>query len=174
MWFDEQLRSIHAAMSEGISEENSGQGKEGPRQDSSQKEEDNSSQTLRQQKKKRLSSEELRRQSLANRPLATMKMNLARDITKPDKKDILLGREPKSWNHEGNQRYRELILKHQNEYHAAAKRCIKTSIVASIVDMLASEGCRFLKKGKKRNTWHQVDRTACIEKVRFPFLSVES
>mmetsp|Transcript_13895 Transcript_13895/g.21184 ORF Transcript_13895/g.21184 Transcript_13895/m.21184 type:complete len:155 (-) Transcript_13895:1122-1586(-) len=154
-------------MSEEISEES---------RSSSQEEEGNSSQTLRQQKNKRLSSEELRRQSLANRPLATMKMNLARDIAKPDKKDILLGREPKSWNHEGNQRYRELILKHQNEYHAAAKRCIKTSIVASIVDKLASEGCRFLKKGKKKkkNIWHQVDRTACIEKVCFPCLSVDS
>eukprot|EP00546_Thalassionema_frauenfeldii_P003081 CAMPEP_0178932690 /NCGR_PEP_ID=MMETSP0786-20121207/22777_1 /TAXON_ID=186022 /ORGANISM="Thalassionema frauenfeldii, Strain CCMP 1798" /LENGTH=279 /DNA_ID=CAMNT_0020610049 /DNA_START=18 /DNA_END=857 /DNA_ORIENTATION=+ len=125
-----------------------------------------SSQASSQKKDKPQSSEEIRRQSLqARRKTDSLKNNLARDITTPGEKDILLGREPKSWNHEGNRRYREVILEHQKEYHAAAKRCIKTSIVASIVEKLTSEGCRFLKRDKKNKAWHQVDRTTCVEKV---------
>lgn len=148
-------------MSEESSEERNDDGANG-----ASNKDDSSSQVSSRKKDKPLSSEEIRRQSLQSRRKADMlKNNLARDITTPGEKDILLGREPKSWNHEGNRRYREVILKHQKEYHAAAKRCIKTSIVASIVEKLTSEGCRFLKRDKKNKVWHQVDRTTCVEKV---------
>jgi len=88
------------------------------------------------------------------------------DINYLSGKDILLGRFYRSWNHEGNRRYRYIILKNQSQYHGTKKRSMKSFIATNVLNQLIKEGYRFLKEDdKKVNVWHEVERKICIEKV---------
>lgn len=87
-------------------------------------------------------------------------------VNPPTKDDVLFGRHAQSWNHEGNRRFRAIVSKYQAAYHSAKARIKKVSIVAKIVNEVRSNGARFLRKDKRLNIWYEVDRKACIDKVR--------
>lgn len=87
-------------------------------------------------------------------------------IEDPNEQDILFGRDSDSWNHEGNRRFRSVVAKYQSKYHATKSRAEKVTIVATIVAELKSSGTRFLKRDHPNKKWYEVDRKACIEKVR--------
>ena len=86
-------------------------------------------------------------------------------IDSPTEKDILFGRNPSSWNHEGNKRFRTVVAKHQGKYHSTKSRAQKVAFVATIVNELKSSGTRFLKRDYPNKEYYEVDRKACIEKV---------
>lgn len=87
-------------------------------------------------------------------------------VNPPTKDDVLFGRHAQSWNHEGNRRFRAIVSKYQAAYHSAKQRIKKVSIVAKIVSEVRSNGARFLRKDKRLSIWYEVDRKACIDKVR--------
>lgn len=87
-------------------------------------------------------------------------------VERPTSDDVLFGRHAQSWNHEGNRRFRSIVSKYQDAYHSAKVRIKKVAIVAKIVNEVRQNGARFLRRDKQLSKWYEVDRKACIEKVR--------
>ena len=83
----------------------------------------------------------------------------------PRNKDILFGRGPDCWNHDGNKNFRITIANFQEIYHSISNRAKKVELVAKILDDIQAAGARFLKQNHDSNKWKEVDRKACIEKV---------
>jgi hypothetical protein len=83
----------------------------------------------------------------------------------PNDYDILLGRGPDCWNHQGNKQFRITIGNHQELYHSISKRAEKVKLVARIVDAIHASGARFLKRKNDSDEWKDVERKTCIEKV---------
>jgi hypothetical protein len=83
----------------------------------------------------------------------------------PNDYDILLGRGPDCWNHQGNKQFRITIGNYQELYHSISKRAEKVKLVARIVDAIHASGARFLKRKNDSDEWKDVERKTCIEKV---------
>jgi hypothetical protein len=83
----------------------------------------------------------------------------------PRDMDILFGRGPDCWNHNGNKQFRIIITTFQHVYHSISKRAEKVELVSKIVDDIRASGVKFLKRSGSTNEWKEVGRKACIAKV---------
>ena len=78
--------------------------------------------------------------------------------------DVLLGRGPQIYQHEGNQRFHELKQTIQPRYLEAAKDG-KVSISQSLVDAIHDRGGRFLKYDDSKGMWYVVLNKVAREKA---------
>jgi hypothetical protein len=69
--------------------------------------------------------------------------------------DVLCGRGGATNNHEGNRRFRAIVVEHQHEY-LTARKMEKVVIAKQIVSIVQRNGGRFLKRGKSSDTWVEV------------------
>jgi hypothetical protein len=79
--------------------------------------------------------------------------------------DILCGRDKLSYSHEGNKRFRELVLTYREEYQTAPSREIKSKISCHIVAFVKQRGGRFLKQDDVSGAWKEVSSEYAHEKV---------
>lgn len=78
--------------------------------------------------------------------------------------DVLLGRGPQIYQHEGNQRFHELKQSIQPRYLEAPKDG-KVSISQSLVDAIHDKGGRFLKYDDSKGMWYVVLNKVAREKA---------
>jgi hypothetical protein len=79
--------------------------------------------------------------------------------------DVLSGRYNYSFNHEGNNFFRDAIQDNREEYQAASRRAIKNQITQSVIRLVQAErGGRFLKLNDK-NQWEVMSDEMVYEKV---------
>jgi hypothetical protein len=79
--------------------------------------------------------------------------------------DVLSGRYNYSFNHEGNNFFRDAIQDNREEYQAASRRAIKNQITQSVIRLVQAErGGRFLKLNDK-NQWEVMSDDMVYEKV---------
>jgi hypothetical protein len=79
--------------------------------------------------------------------------------------DVLSGRYNYSFNHEGNNFFRDAIQDNREEYQAASRRAVKNQITQSVIRLVQAErGGRFLKLNDK-NQWEVMSDDMVYEKV---------
>jgi hypothetical protein len=93
------------------------------------------------------------------------------DIVTPTKFDVLCGRDFESHSHEGNRRFRAIIVMNCERYQNAKKRDDKYSITDEIVNEIG--GC-FLRKDPKTNMWRDIGRHSAHEKVSHALRSAKA
>jgi hypothetical protein len=69
--------------------------------------------------------------------------------------DVLCGRGGATNNHEGNRRFRSIVVEHQTEY-LTARKMEKAIIARQIVQTVHNNGGRYLKRNKSADTWVEV------------------
>jgi uncharacterized protein (DUF1330 family) len=69
--------------------------------------------------------------------------------------DVLCGRGGATNNHEGNRRFRSIVVEHQTEY-LTARKMEKAVIARQIVEAVHNNGGRYLKRSKTADTWVEV------------------
>jgi hypothetical protein len=69
--------------------------------------------------------------------------------------DVLCGRGGATNNHEGNRRFRSIVVEHQTEY-LTARKMEKAVIAQQIVQAVHNNGGRYLKRSKSADTWVEV------------------
>ena len=69
--------------------------------------------------------------------------------------DVLCGRGGATNNHEGNRRFRSIVVEHQSEY-LTARKMEKAVIARQIVEAVHNNGGRYLKRSKTADTWVEV------------------
>jgi hypothetical protein len=77
-------------------------------------------------------------------------------IFKPSDDDILCDRGKKSFNHEGNRKFRICIASHLQAYSNAPDRPSRAKIIGLVVSQLLQNGSRFLKRQCKKGQWYQL------------------
>ena len=82
----------------------------------------------------------------------------------PRPSDVCCGRGKKNWRHHGNATFRKLIHANVAAYMDAATKHDKTLVVKSIVDIIRSNGGRFLKQGQDGG-WYDIGDSQAREKV---------
>ena len=83
---------------------------------------------------------------------------------RPRPTDVCCGRGKKNWRHHGNATFRRLIHSNVQAYMDATTKHEKTLVVKSIVDIVRSNGGRFLKQGTD-GCWHDIGDSQAREKV---------
>jgi hypothetical protein len=79
--------------------------------------------------------------------------------------DVLSGRYNYSFNHEGNNFFRDAIQDNREEYQAASRRAVKNQITQSVIKLVQAErGGRFLKLNDT-NQWEVMSDDMVYEKV---------
>lgn len=78
--------------------------------------------------------------------------------------DVLCGRGGATNNHEGNRRFRSIVVEHQTEY-LRARKMEKVVIARQIVEAVHNNGGRFLKRSKAADTWVEVPTKQAIAKT---------
>ena len=73
----------------------------------------------------------------------------------PRPADVCCGRGKKNWRHHGNASFRQLIHSNVPAYLEATTKHDKTLVVKSIVDIVRSNGGRFLKQGNDGG-WYDI------------------
>ena len=73
----------------------------------------------------------------------------------PRPADVCCGRGKKNWRHHGNASFRQLIHSNVPAYMEATTKHDKTLVVKSIVDIVRSNGGRFLKQGNDGG-WYDI------------------
>mmetsp|Transcript_18808 Transcript_18808/g.27815 ORF Transcript_18808/g.27815 Transcript_18808/m.27815 type:complete len:223 (-) Transcript_18808:319-987(-) len=107
-------------------------------------------------------------------------------VIKPNPTDVLCGRGKTCFEHEGNDAFRKVVARHIDAYSIAPTKKAKMQVVVRVVDIVISQGGRFLirnhvggphywvdggsKQGKKK-TGHALrdalrGRVKCVEKLR--------
>ena len=84
------------------------------------------------------------------------------DGINPD--DVLFGQGGESNKNEGNARYRALIERGRPSY-ATASVATKTSMAQNVVNKIADQGGRFLKKHTPTQQWYLADERTARKKV---------
>jgi hypothetical protein len=69
--------------------------------------------------------------------------------------DVLCGRGGATNNHEGNRRFRSIVVEHQTDY-LTARKMEKAVIARQIVEAVHNNGGRYLKRSKTADTWVEV------------------
>jgi hypothetical protein len=69
--------------------------------------------------------------------------------------DVLCGRGGATNNHEGNRRFRSIVVEHQTEY-LKARKMEKAVIARQIVEAVHNNGGRYLKRSKADDSWVEV------------------
>lgn len=109
-------------------------------------------------------------------------------IMKPKPNDVLCGRGKTCFEHEGNDAFRKVVARHVDAYNMAPTKKAKMQVVVRVVDIVISQGGRFLvrhrgggsphycwmdggcKQGKKKAGHALRDalrgRVKCVEKLR--------
>mmetsp|Transcript_26859 Transcript_26859/g.40652 ORF Transcript_26859/g.40652 Transcript_26859/m.40652 type:complete len:217 (+) Transcript_26859:264-914(+) len=106
-------------------------------------------------------------------------------VTKPKPIDVLCGRGKTCFEHEGNNAFRKIVAQHIDAYSCALTKKAKMQVVVRVVDIVLSQGGRFLvrnrgsphywvdggsKQGKKKAGHALRDalrgRVKCVEKLR--------
>ena len=82
----------------------------------------------------------------------------------PRSSDVCCGRGKKNWRHHGNATFRRLIHTNVSAYMEATSKHDKTLVVKSIVDIVRSNGGRFLKQAND-GRWHDIGDSQAREKV---------
>eukprot|EP00526_Cylindrotheca_closterium_P030164 CAMPEP_0113641444 /NCGR_PEP_ID=MMETSP0017_2-20120614/21756_1 /TAXON_ID=2856 /ORGANISM="Cylindrotheca closterium" /LENGTH=133 /DNA_ID=CAMNT_0000552785 /DNA_START=69 /DNA_END=470 /DNA_ORIENTATION=- /assembly_acc=CAM_ASM_000147 len=90
------------------------------------------------------------------------------DAAGPTRLDVILGRGPTSYSHEGNMRLRKLVEDTKSIYEKCTKRN-KTDIVIRVVQAIKQQG-RFLKESEFG--WEEVSDKAARKKVSHAFRDV--
>lgn len=88
--------------------------------------------------------------------------------TKPDKRDVLLGRGSGANEHPGNYTFRRMVDARQAEYNDANKRKVKCQIAHAIVDEIIADGGRFLKRKseQEKHVWIPAGKAETFEKAK--------
>lgn len=87
-------------------------------------------------------------------------------VLSPGPFDVLLGRGRLCQEHVGNVRYRQLVVKHKNQYDNAST-VDKTSISFMIINLVKDASGRFLKEND--DGWVEVDDKRARDKVSHSF-----
>lgn len=82
----------------------------------------------------------------------------------PRPADVCCGRGKKNWRHHGNATFRRLIHSNVPAYMEATTKHDKTLVVKSIVDIVRSNGGRFLKQAND-GSWYDIGDSQAKEKV---------
>lgn len=82
----------------------------------------------------------------------------------PQANDVMCGRGADARNHVGNKRFRMQISLHCEAY-AKASKSEKTKITRMIVDSVARDSGRFLKKDPTTGEWYEIDDRSSREKT---------
>ncbi|CAJ1937748.1 unnamed protein product [Cylindrotheca closterium] len=88
----------------------------------------------------------------------------------PTETDVVLGRGRDIQNHEGNIRFRKLLVEYHDEYDVAP-RFKRRKIVTDLRELLNSRGIRFLQQ-RGSNEWEEVDTKAAELKIAQLFRSI--
>lgn len=75
----------------------------------------------------------------------------------PTDNDIILGRGKIAFNHVGNRRYRNIIDQNGALYQSLKPRDAKTRMTGEIINLLRSNGSRFLQWNKETGLYEEVD-----------------
>eukprot|EP00540_Astrosyne_radiata_P013815 CAMPEP_0116864208 /NCGR_PEP_ID=MMETSP0418-20121206/24687_1 /TAXON_ID=1158023 /ORGANISM="Astrosyne radiata, Strain 13vi08-1A" /LENGTH=378 /DNA_ID=CAMNT_0004499389 /DNA_START=64 /DNA_END=1200 /DNA_ORIENTATION=+ len=86
------------------------------------------------------------------------------ELRVPTENDVLCGRGRNCFEHEGNKRFRQIVVKNISKYLEAASRKKKTIVVRSIIEQVHGSGGRFLKKNS-RGLWYDSGMRGAKEKV---------
>jgi len=70
-------------------------------------------------------------------------------VEKPKSIDVLCGRGKICFDHKGNDKFRELIAKYANPYQKATTKKAKMQVIMNVVNIVTSNGGRFLLKNKE-------------------------
>ncbi|KAI2504971.1 hypothetical protein MHU86_9500 [Fragilaria crotonensis] len=84
-------------------------------------------------------------------------------VPEPRPTDILLGRGPACYGHQGNQRFRMLIHRHRHLYRNQAPRREKAMLVHGLVSLILQDGGRFLQE--RSGMWYEVSPQIARKKV---------
>lgn len=68
------------------------------------------------------------------------------DNFEPTNTDVVIGRGKKTWNHEGNRRFRHIVQAELEDYSACQTKQQKTEIILGILKQLKSNGIRVVKQ----------------------------
>jgi hypothetical protein len=82
----------------------------------------------------------------------------------PTVMDVCSGRGKKNWKHKGNSEFRKLVHSNVAAYMNAPSKHEKTLVVKAIVDVIRSNGGRFLKQGSD-DDWYDIGDNQAKEKV---------
>jgi hypothetical protein len=84
--------------------------------------------------------------------------------------DILFGRGPKCYNHQGNKMFREIIKRNAVNYHPKAPKLLKTACINEIFSQFANTGCRFLVRSSEQDkSWIEASDEVAKKKISHAF-----
>lgn len=86
-------------------------------------------------------------------------------VDKPNKLDICCGRGKRFLSHPGNLLFQSLVRDNAHRYAAAPTKVSKSEVVASIVDELATQGARFLKRDESSKGWYEMSQLLAHDKT---------
>ena len=105
-----------------------------------------------------------RRQQQQQRVPPTAPMNRT-EATGFKECDVICGRDKLCCSHVGNKRFRQLVMKHREQYQMATSRDIKAQITFQIIAYVKQQGGRFLKQDGITGVWQTVADAYAHEKV---------
>lgn len=79
--------------------------------------------------------------------------------------DICCGRGKGFFSHPGNKLFQQVIRQCAQRYEASNSKHIKSQVVSSVVEGLAANGCRFVKKDGPSGRWFVLTRLLSHEKT---------
>jgi hypothetical protein len=83
----------------------------------------------------------------------------------PGRFDILCGRDKRCFNHEGNNRFRSLIICHLQHYKVARSKIERSNVVKVIAEHLKINGSRLLKFDQEANRWYMLSERDVSDKI---------
>lgn len=87
----------------------------------------------------------------------------------PQSTDVLAGRSNIAFTHEGNERLRERIVEHLEEYKNCASRIEKTKVIRRVIGKISAEGGRFLRHDKIAKRWYDAGFKEAHVKISHSF-----
>ncbi len=79
--------------------------------------------------------------------------------------DVLCGRDKRSFHHEGNNRFRSMIISKLQYYQKAASGFERSNVVKWVVAELQKNGSRFLKFDQKARKWYMLSERDILNKI---------
>ena len=79
--------------------------------------------------------------------------------------DVMCGRDKLCCAHQGNKRFRQLVMQHREKYQTATSRDLKAQITFQIIAHIKRQGGRFLKQDGVTGVWQPVSDAYAHEKV---------
>jgi hypothetical protein len=87
------------------------------------------------------------------------------DIQHPSATDICCGRGKGRWNSPGNQKFKELVREHLQQYENAPSKAEKSKIVEYVVEAVQNSGGRFVKRDVTNRKWYEIGASETRSKV---------